>query len=86
MELSVWGYNLATLFRGYIDTGTWPSRLGRVESETVKCDHVSHRLRPENDCAGEAQQQSYTTDPFFSQRGCYIRAMTASVQLKKCWS
>jgi hypothetical protein len=29
-------------------------------------------LEPENDCAGETQQQ----------RGCYIRAITASVQLE----
>jgi hypothetical protein len=33
-------------------------------------------LGPENDCAGEDQQQLYTT------RGCYIRTVTASVQLE----
>jgi hypothetical protein len=40
-------------------------------------------LGPENDCADEAQQQLETTDPFSRQRGCYIRTMTSSVQLKK---
>jgi hypothetical protein len=39
-------------------------------------------LGPENDCAGEDQQQLYTTDPFSRQRGCYIRTITASVQLE----
>jgi hypothetical protein len=38
---------------------------------------------PENDCAGEGQQELQTTDPSSHQRGCYIRTMTASVQLKK---
>jgi hypothetical protein len=27
-EPSAWGYNRATLFLGYINTGTWPSRSG----------------------------------------------------------
>jgi hypothetical protein len=44
------GYNRAILFLGDINIGTWPSRLGSLESERVKCDH-------ENDCAGEDQQQ-----------------------------
>jgi hypothetical protein len=35
----------------------------------------------ENDCVGEAQQQLQTT-PFSHQRGCYIRTITASVQLE----
>jgi hypothetical protein len=38
---------------------------------------------PENNCAGEDQQQLYMTDPFSRQRGGYIRAMTARVQLKR---
>jgi hypothetical protein len=29
------GYNWATLFLGDINMGTWPSRLGSLESETV---------------------------------------------------
>jgi hypothetical protein len=37
---------------------------------------------PENDCAGEDQQQLYTTDPSSRQRGCYVRAITANVQLE----
>jgi hypothetical protein len=37
---------------------------------------------PENDCAGEVQQQLYTTDPSSRQRGCYIRTITTSFQLK----
>jgi hypothetical protein len=41
------------------------------------------RLVPENDCAGEGQQQLYKTDPSSRQRGCYTRAMTASVQWNK---
>jgi hypothetical protein len=30
---------------------------GSLESETVKYGHESSGLRPENDCAGESQQQ-----------------------------
>jgi hypothetical protein len=37
----------------------------------------------ENDCAGEGQQELYTTDPSCRQRGCYIGTRTASVQLEK---
>jgi hypothetical protein len=40
-------------------------------------------LGPENECAGEGQKQMQTTDPFSRQRGCYIRTMTANIQLKK---
>jgi hypothetical protein len=40
-------------------------------------------LGPENDCAGEGQQQLYTTDPSSPQRECSIRSITASVQLEK---
>jgi hypothetical protein len=38
---------------------------------------------PENDCAGECQQQLQTTDPSSRQRGRYIKTVTASVQSKK---
>jgi hypothetical protein len=37
---------------------------------------------PENDYAVEDQQQLQTTDPSSRQRGCYIRTITASDQLK----
>jgi hypothetical protein len=37
---------------------------------------------PENECAGEEQQQLETTDPFFCQRGCYIRTITSRFQLE----
>jgi hypothetical protein len=37
----------------------------------------------ENDCAGEGQEQLQTKDPSSRQRGCYIRTITASVQLRK---
>jgi hypothetical protein len=37
----------------------------------------------ENKFAGEGQQQLQTTNPFSRQRGCYIRTMTAGVQMKK---
>jgi hypothetical protein len=40
-------------------------------------------LGPENDCAGENQQQLQTTDPFARQSGCYIRTITASVHWEK---
>jgi hypothetical protein len=40
-------------------------------------------LRPENECAGEGQQQLYMTEKYPRQRGCYIRTMTAGVQLRK---
>jgi hypothetical protein len=36
----------------------------------------------ENDCAGDDQQLLYITEPSSRQRGCYIRTMTARVQLK----
>jgi hypothetical protein len=38
-------------------------------------------LGPENDCAGEGQQQLETTDPSSRERACYIRTMQTSVQL-----
>jgi hypothetical protein len=57
MEPSAWGYNWATLFLGDINTGTWPSRLGSLEFERVKYDVSPTGLAPENDCAGEDQQQ-----------------------------
>jgi hypothetical protein len=68
-EPSAWGYNWATLFLGDINTGTWLSRLGSIESE--------------NDCAVEDQQLLQTTGPFYHQRNCYIRNGTARVLLKK---
>jgi hypothetical protein len=37
---------------------------------------------PKNDCAGEGQQQLYTTDPSSRERGCYIGIISASVQLE----
>jgi hypothetical protein len=40
-------------------------------------------LGPENECTGEVQQQLKMADPSSRQRGCYIRAMTAGVQLRK---
>jgi hypothetical protein len=39
-------------------------------------------LGSENDCAGEAQQHMYMTDPSSRQRGCYIRTINISVQLE----
>jgi hypothetical protein len=39
-------------------------------------------LGPENDCAGEDQQQLKMTDPSSRQRGCYIRTITANVHLE----
>jgi hypothetical protein len=35
-----------------------------------------------SDCVGEDQQQLQTTDPSICQSGCYIRAVTACVQLE----
>jgi hypothetical protein len=40
-------------------------------------------LGPENDYAGDGQQQLYTTDPSSVQKGCYIKTMNASIQLKR---
>jgi hypothetical protein len=37
---------------------------------------------PENDCAGEDQQQLQTIDPSSRQRECYVKTMRASVQLE----
>jgi hypothetical protein len=39
-------------------------------------------FRPENDCTGEDLEKLKTTDPSSFQRGCYIRTITASVQLE----
>jgi hypothetical protein len=39
------GYNPATLFLEVVNTGTWPSSLGSLESETVKCGHESRETR-----------------------------------------
>jgi hypothetical protein len=44
---------------------------------------MSHaELGPKNNCAGEDQQQLKTINPSSRQRGCYIRIITASVQLE----
>jgi hypothetical protein len=40
-EPIAWGYNRATLFLRDINRGTWPSRLGSLECEAVKCGHES---------------------------------------------
>jgi hypothetical protein len=40
-------------------------------------------LGPNNECAGEGQQQLQMTDPSSHQSGCYIRTMAADVQLRK---
>jgi hypothetical protein len=49
-EPSTW----ATLFLGYINKGTWPSRLGESQISDSK---MWAGLGPENNCAGEDQQQ-----------------------------
>jgi hypothetical protein len=38
-------YNRATLFLGDINTGTWTSSLGSLESQTVKCGRQSRETR-----------------------------------------
>jgi hypothetical protein len=40
------------------------------------------RLRPENNSAGEDQQQLQTTDSSSRQKGCYLSTITASVHLE----
>jgi hypothetical protein len=40
-------------------------------------------LGPENECAGEGQQQLQITDTSSRQRRFYTRTMTAGVQLRK---
>jgi hypothetical protein len=82
-EPSAWGYNSATMFLGDINTGTWPSRLGESsiwDSKNVVMSPAG--LGPENDCAGEDQKQLQMADPSSRHRGCYIRTITASVQLE----
>jgi hypothetical protein len=54
---------------------------GSLGSETVKYG----RLGPENDCAGEDQQQFYTTDPFSRQRE-RLTSTNATVGLGVCYS
>jgi hypothetical protein len=44
-ELGAWGYNWTTLFLGDINTGTWPSSLGGLETETVKYGHQYPKTR-----------------------------------------
>jgi hypothetical protein len=39
-------------------------------------------LEPDNECAGEPAE-IVNEDPSSRQRGCYIRTMTAGVQLRK---
>jgi ribosomal protein S19E (S16A) len=43
-------------------------------------------LGSENECPGEGQQQLQMTDPSSCHRKCYIRTMTAGVQLRKIYS
>jgi hypothetical protein len=38
---------------------------------------------PENEYAGECQQQFHTTDSSYRQRGCYKRTTKARIQLEK---
>jgi hypothetical protein len=40
-------------------------------------------LGPENEGAAEVQQELYMTEPSSRQGGCYIRTMTADIQLRK---
>jgi hypothetical protein len=40
-------------------------------------------LGPDNECAGDSQQQLQMTDPSSRQRGYYIKTMAAGVQLRK---
>jgi hypothetical protein len=56
-EPSAWGYNRATLFLGIYIRGAGPPGWGSLESETVKYVVGPTGLGPDNDCAGEAQQQ-----------------------------
>jgi hypothetical protein len=56
-EPSTGGYNWVTPFLWDINTGTWAPGWGSLESETVKCGRESCKLGPENECAGEGQQQ-----------------------------
>jgi hypothetical protein len=44
-EPSAGGYNWVTLILGDINTGTWPSRLGGLKTETVKYGHESRETR-----------------------------------------
>jgi hypothetical protein len=56
-EPSAWVYNRASLFLGDTNKGTWPSRLGGLESEKENAVMSPAGLGPENDYADEAQQQ-----------------------------
>jgi hypothetical protein len=49
--------NWATLFLWDISAGTWPSRLGEARIKDSKICDESWEHGPENDCAGEHQQQ-----------------------------
>jgi hypothetical protein len=54
---SAWGYNRAMLFLGDINTGTWPSSLRVPKLREYNMVMSPEGLVPENDYAGEGQQQ-----------------------------
>jgi hypothetical protein len=45
MKSNAWGYNWVTLFLRDINTETWSSRLGSLESETLKYGRESRGTR-----------------------------------------
>jgi hypothetical protein len=64
-----------------------PPGWGSLKSETVKCGHESRETRIREWLGWRRPSPIVKTDPYSCQRGCYIRTITASVQLeKKYWS
>jgi hypothetical protein len=53
------GYNWATQFLGYLNTETWPSRIGESKTRQQNMVVSSAGLGPESDCSGKAQRQLY---------------------------
>jgi hypothetical protein len=79
MEPCAWGYNRAALFLGDINTGTWPSMLGESRIWGSKMWSWGPR---NSDLRTTALARTSSTDPSSRQGGCYIRTITASVQLE----
>jgi hypothetical protein len=79
---NAWWYNGAPCFWGIQILGPSPPSWGSLESETVKCGHEAHGIWTWEWLCWQGPAAILTTDPSSCQRGCYVRIMTTTVQLK----
>jgi hypothetical protein len=78
-----WGFNWATLFLGDISTGIWPFKLGESQIwKSVMWSLVQRDTDLRMTALTRTNSNCKTTDPSSHQRGRYIRAITANVQLE----